>query len=451
MHVGLRTRLTLVFALAMALVLVALGAFVYVRLRSDLLAAVDLSLRPRGQALADAVAAGTNDLRREHSTMVDQDEAFGQVLDGSGAIVDTSPGVAAAALLSVDQLPRGRAPVFRTLQVSGFDAPVRLLAASVDSRAGPRVVLVGATLGDLRDSLARISDTLLIAGPVGLFLSAAGGWLLAGAALRPVERMRREAAAVSASEPSRRLVVPPNRDELARLATTLNAMLDRLQEALERERRFVDDASHELRSPLATLRAEIDLALARPRAGAELEQSLRSAGEDVQRLQRLTEDLLILARSNGGRVPVRPEDTSLPDLLARSAAMVQSQATTSGVDLTVTPTEGTAHLDPERVKQAIRNLLDNAIRHTPRGGQVELSATRSESRLRITVTDSGPGFAPDVLTRAFEPFARSAAGGSADGLGLGLSIVRAVAEAHGGTAMAENAPGGARVTLDLRA
>jgi signal transduction histidine kinase len=326
-----------------------------------------------------------------------------------------------------------------------------LLAVAV---AGPprRIVVVGATLGDVIEARERLLLIMGTGGPVALLVVAVAGWLLAGAALRPVERMRREAAAVSASDPSRRLPVPQTGDELARLATTLNSMLDRLQEALERERRFVDDASHELRTPLATLRGEIDLALTRRRDAEELEASLRSAQEDVIRLERLADDLLVMARTRGGRIPVHRIQTSLVSLAARSVRSVDSLTAAGGVTIDVDASDEMVEVDPERIEQAVRNLLENAIRHTAPGGVVRLSARRLDGFARFIVDDSGPGFPPGLLAHAFEPFTRGEMEtASATGAGLGLSIVQAIAEAHGGSASAENTPDGARVTVDVRA
>ena len=339
--------------------------------------------------------------------------------------------------------------LFRS-QLNPQDDPVRLLAVGV-SGSPRRVVVVGATLGDVIEATQRFLLVMGTIGPLAILITAGAGWLLAGAALRPVEQMRREAAAVSASEPTRRLPVPQTGDELARLATTLNSMLDRLQEAMERERRFVDDASHELRTPIATLRAGIDLALTRRREAPELEATLRSAQEDVLRLQRLADDLLLLARTRGGRIPVHREETSLAALTTRSARSVESQAAAAGVIIEVEPSDETVAVDPDRMEQALRNLLENAIRYTPPGGVVRVSARRLKGFARFVVADGGPGFRPELLAKAFEPFTRGEAEAAGPtGAGLGLSIVRAVAEAHGGSASAENTPAGARVTLEVR-
>lgn len=451
MRIPLRLRLTLVFGVGMAIVLLGLGTYGYLRVGADLQASVDAGLRSRAQVLADAATKGrAQDVVGAKGKLIDPDEAFAQILDMSGQIVEASSAVSNAPLLSALEVSLVADATFITRQLVPQDDPVRLLAVAVDGPAR-RVVVVGATLGDVVEAMQRLLLVMGTIGPLALVITAVAGWLLAGAALRPVEQMRREAAAVSASEPNRRLPVPRTGDELARLATTLNSMLDRLQEALERERRFVDDASHELRTPLATLRGEIDLALTRRRDAPELEASLRSAQEDVAHLQRLADDLLVMARIRGGRISVHRVETSLALLTTRSARAVQRQATAAGVTIDVDASDEAVEVDPERIEQALRNLLENAIRQTRRAGVVCVSARRLDGFARFVVADSGPGFPQDLLASAFEPFTRGdleTAGPT--GAGLGLSIVRAIAEAHGGSASVENTPDGARVTIDIR-
>jgi heavy metal sensor kinase len=451
MRIPLRLRLTLVFSVAMALVLLGLGTYAYLRISADLIASVDAGLRSRAQVLADTVGrVGVRDVVSANGKLIDPDEAFAQVLDASGNIVEASSAVAGKPLLPVSEIASMADATFITRQLDPQDDPVRLLAVPVEGSAR-RVIVVGATLGDVIEASQRLLLVMGTIGPLALLITAVAGWLLSGAALRPVEQMRREAAAVSASEPGRRLPVPGTGDELARLATTLNTMLDRLQEALDRERRFVDDASHELRTPLATLRAEIDLALSRRRDVPELEAALRSAQEDVNRLQRLADDLLLLARTRGGRIPVHRVETSLAELVTRTVHTVEGQAAAAGVAIEVQASDETVAVDPVRIEQALRNLLENAIRHTPQGGVIRVTARRLDGFARFEVDDEGPGFRPDLLSRAFEPFMRGdAETAGPTGAGLGLSIVRAVAEAHGGSASVENTPAGARATLAVR-
>jgi len=230
----------------------------------------------------------------------------------------------------------------------------------------------------------------------------------------------------------------------------LNAMLDQLHEALDRERRFVDEASHELRTPVGVLKAEVDLALKGPRSRDELEAALGSIAQEAERLRRLTQDLLVLARSDRGRLPVHRNDVDISSIIGRVAAEFEDRASGEGVRLRISGSNVRARVDGDRVRQATENLVDNALRHTPRGGEVELRAERDDSRLRIVVSDSGSGSPEDLLDRAFEPFARADDDREGDGAGLGLTIVRAVAESHGGSATARNLDGeGASVEIDL--
>ncbi|MBA3363971.1 MAG: HAMP domain-containing protein [Actinobacteria bacterium] len=303
---------------------------------------------------------------------------------------------------------------------------------------------------DQDEAVAWLTVLVAIGGPIVLLALSALGWILAGAALRPVEELRSEAAAISTSEPSRRLPVPETGDELQRLAETLNGMLDQLHEALDRERRFVDEASHELRTPLGILKAEVDLALKEPRSRDELESALRSIAQETERLRRLTQDLLVLARSDRGRLPVHRTDVDVSSIIGRVAAEFEGRASQEGVRLRVSCSKVRARVDADRLRQAVENLVDNALHHAGRGGRVEVRADLDGTRLRVVVSDSGSGFPEDLLGRVFEPFAREDGDREGDEAGLGLAIVRAVAEAHGGSATARNLEdGGASVSLDL--
>ena len=313
-----------------------------------------------------------------------------------------------------------------------------------------RVLVVGASLDDQRQTLGRLATSLAVGGPLALVLAVGVTWLLVGWTLRPVESMRGEAAAISASDPGRRLPVPGTGDELARLAETLNAMLERLEEAIERERRFVDDASHELRTPLANLKAELDLAPRRSRTADELEWALRSAAEETDRLARLADDLLVLARADRGRLPIKREPVDVARMVGGTVDTFAARASERGVGIDVrVPEELRADVDELRMRQALGNLLDNGLRYVPSGGRMRVAAERNDSWLGLEVRDTGPGFPPEFLPVAFEAFARPDTSRSRPGrgTGLGLSIVAAVAEAHGGTVVADNLPGGGAVVV----
>jgi len=451
MHLPIRGRLTLVSAALMAAVLAVSGAFLYLRLRADLLEAVDAGLESRAQSLLTSLQRSAGALG-EGGGLIDPGDAFAQVLGPDATVIESSAGLGAAPLLTGAEVAGLQGPTFLEREVQTVDEAVeaRLLAVGA---SGGRVLVVGASLDDQHEALARLATLLAVGGPLVLLLASGVGWVVAGAALRPVERMRTEAAAISASEPGRRLPPAGTGDEVARLGETLNEMLDRLEQALQRERRFVDEASHELRTPLANLRIELDLALRHARSTEELEAALRSAAEETERLARLAEDLLVLARADRGRVPVRREEVDVAELLSGQVEAFAARAAKAGVSIEVLVPRGLrANVDPLRIRQAVGNLLDNALRHTPPHGTVFVEVGHTDNSLSLEVRDTGEGFPPSFLRNAFEPFARPDASRSRpDGLGgagLGLAIVRAVAEAHGGTVEASNRPGGgAAVTL----
>jgi two-component system, OmpR family, sensor kinase len=257
--------------------------------------------------------------------------------------------------------------------------------------------------------------------------------------------MRRRARMISADSPDARLPLPPAEDEVRRLGETLNEMLERLEQGLIRERSFVADASHELRTPLAILKMELELAMLHGATIEELEDALRSAAEETDRLARLADDLLVLARADEGRLPVRPVRLDVRELLE---SVSRRFAAPAGRRLEVdVPANLAVDGDELRLEQALGNLVDNALRHG--GGKVRLAAVRTDGMIELHVADEGDGFPPELLPRAFERFARADHTRSRGGAGLGLSIVAAIAHAHGGEACAANREHGADVWLAM--
>ena len=451
----IRLRLTLAFTLAMAVVLAGVGAFLYVRLGSSLLEVVDEGLRARSAELAPRAARGDTQLATAAGTdLVDRDERLVQVLDARGRVVDATPGLGAQPLLQGPAFGRaisGATTLFELYGVRGFAGRARILATPVDAANGKRVLLVGASLEDRDETVHGFLVAVAVVGPAALLLVSLLGYALATAALRPVESMRREADAISASEPGRRLPLPASRDEIRLLGETLNEMLERLETALERERGFVADASHELRTPLTLLTTELELALRGQRSEEELLEALRSAAGEADRLTQLADDLLLLARSDRGVLPLRRERVEAGALLARVAGRVADRATAVERSVTVdAPDELTIDADPLRLEQALGNLIENALRHGR--GSIRLSAVRNDGWIEFHVLDEGAGFPPEYLPRAFDRFSRADQARSGEGAGLGLTIAAAIASAHGGTIHAANGPdGGADVWLSVRA
>jgi signal transduction histidine kinase len=219
-------------------------------------------------------------------------------------------------------------------------------------------------------------------------------------------------------------------------------MLDRLQESMQRERRFLDRASHELRTPLTVLRMELDLALSRPRSPDELRAALGNASSETDRLVRLAEDLLVLSRAREGRLPLERRDTDVAEVVRRAGAANAARAAAAGVDLQVRPGDSlVARIDPDRIRQALDDLLDNAFRHGASGGSILVGAARDGEAIRLSVQDDGPGFPREMLDG-------DADGSGRDAGGLGLAVARAIAEGHGGRLVLENADGhGARAAV----
>jgi two-component system, OmpR family, sensor kinase len=260
--------------------------------------------------------------------------------------------------------------------------------------------------------------------------------------------MRRRAAAVSATAPGR-LPVPSSRDEISRLAITLNEMLARLEAAFEHERQFVANASHELRTPLAMLRTELELALRRPRTHDELQDAVRSAAQETNRLSQLAEDLLLIARADQGALPLRTEPVGVGELLSTVTERFARRAREQGQEIEARPTSALVAADPARVEQALANLVDNALTHG--AGPIDLFAVERDDVVELHVADAGAGFPAGFVDRAFDRFSRADEARTSGGSGLGLSIVALIAQAHGGSVGAANRPeGGADVWLALR-
>jgi two-component system OmpR family sensor kinase len=448
----IRLRLLLTFVAVMTAVLSATGLFLYARVGAALDRTIDQSLRARaGDVVALVRQAGPGPWDQGRNRLDQQGQNLVQVLDEGGTVVDSPPQIGAYRLLDEAEAARAASTtvVVPQRRLPGSDDPARLLATPVVARGGQRfVVVVGTSLEGRGDALESLVTQLLIGGPLALLLSSLAAYGLATAALRPVESMRREAEAVSAAEPGRRLPLPPARDEVARLGATLNTMLGRLETALARERRFVSDASHELRTPLAALRTELELALWRKRTPEELEQALRSAAEETERLSHLAEDLLVLARSENGVLPVQRQQLEAVELLADVQARYGRRAAMAGRRLEVRSDDRLVlFVDRLRAEQALGNLVENALRHGR--GHITVRAARGDGRVELRVRDQGPGFSPEFVAHAFDPFSRGDPARPGPGAGLGLAIVDVIARAHGGVAHAENRDGGAEVWLDL--
>ena len=440
----IRLRMTAAFAVAMAAVLAGTALFLYLRLGSHLAIALDRELRVRAQDLA-AVATEGGPLPA--SRFIEHGESYAQVIGPDGRVVNATAPLGGRPLLDSDELTRARRRPYYLDEptVPGLDEPSRLLATSV----GRNVLVVGVTTQDRAETLAAFRRELLIAGPIALLLASGAGYLLAGLALRPVESMRRRAATISAETPGERLPVPATGDELQRLGETLNEMLGRLETGLERERSFVADAGHELRTPLAALRTELELALRQGGSAHELRAAVGRSAQEVERLTHLAEDLLVIARSDRGSLPLRVEAVDLDELFAGVVRRVDWHAQAAGKRVLAAAAGRRVNGDRVRLEQALVNLVDNALRYG--GRSITLEAAARNGSVELHVRDDGTGFPDEFLGRAFERFSRGDTARGRGGAGLGLAIVRTIAEAHGGSAHAANRARGTDVWIALPA
>jgi signal transduction histidine kinase len=436
----LRVRLSVAFATAMTLVLVACALFVYLRLQEDLDDTVDAALEARLQTVV-AVARAGGDLPR--SLVGEPEEGFAQLVTPDGQLLQAEGG-AQRPVLTADEAAGAAAGLLRLeRKVPGVDGTSRVFARP----AGTGVAVVGYSLEDRDDTLASLVTSFAVIGPIGVATASLIGYLLAAVALHPIERMRRRAEEVSLEPDDPLLPLPAARDEVRRLGVTLNEMLARLRESFERERTFVADASHELRTPIAVVKAELEGALRSGDYGPDVHDSLVAAVAECDQLAQLAEDLLVLAAASEGRLRVRAETLPARDALDAVRDRFTDRAAHSGRTIGVVVEDGLQlRADPVLLRQALGNLVDNSLRHG--GGAVLVRAMSDGDVDFVDVSDAGPGFGPDLARVAFERFRRGDAARTRGGSGLGLAIVRAVAEAHGGSAEIE--PDGLTATVRLR-
>jgi heavy metal sensor kinase len=324
----------------------------------------------------------------------------------------------------------------------------------------PALIHVADSLGDVPNTLTSLRNSLLLLAPLAVLISGASGYWLAGRALAPVDEVTSLAREIEASRLSQRLPVPKARDEIGRLVETFNQMISRLETSFATMKRFTADASHELRGPLATMRGAVDVALSRPREPAEYRDVLASVGEDVDRLRAITEDLLVLARADAGRVQMEKAPVRLDVLAEEVAESFRPAAEENQVGLSANNLPAVTVLGDERwLRQLVVNLVENAVKFTSAapppygGGSVSVELTSVDGTARLSVVDSGPGIPAEALGRIFERFFRADDARSqslVSGSGLGLAVAAWIVEAHGGTIEAGNRPeGGSLFTVSL--
>lgn len=438
-----RFRVTALATLAVFAVLAATSAGLVLSQRRLLTGNLESALRQRGEELADLLATDRLPARLGGTG----DDAAAQVATLDGAVVASSANLEATGR-PIAAPPASTRPggTLRTVQIPTLDDErFRVLSRRVDTAGGSHVLHLAAGLEDISESTGALQRSLAFAVPAVTLLLAFVAWWLVGRALRPVEALRAEVADIGTGDLHRRVAELPGDDEIARLASTMNRMLDRVEEAARHQQRFVADASHELRSPLTRIRAEVEVDLAHP-GGADPVATHRSVLEETIALQHLVDDLLTLARSDAREAGVGEGEVDLDD--------VAREVSRRDVDRVVLRRHGAG---PARVRgdrgeltRAIGNLVDNAVRHA--SGTVTLTLGDRDGAAVVTVEDDGPGIPPGARERVFERFARldDARSGSSGGTGLGLAIARDIARRHGGDITVDPAfASGARLVMTV--
>jgi len=452
---SLRLQLAAWYTIAFAVLLLLTGAVFYQYLERSLEASVDTDLQLRAQQIGSSLVLqnGTLTLRDLTIALPGLDTTTHRT-DLPSA--DVNQGMLVR-LLDAHGTMLGETPAFRSLRVpaasvtqplqdtpwqgtvlSTSDQEVRLYSRTLTSAGKPVVVIqVGESLATLHTLLHQLVAALLVVGFLALLACAVGSYWLAGRSFAPMKRLAETARKIQGGDLHQRVPVPPVRDEMQYLALTFNAMLDSLDASFSRQRRFVADASHELRTPVAVIRNKAEVALRRPRSQEDYCRALHNIHAETERLSHLISDLLALARGDEGQAQFEREAVRLDTLVESVMANAQGLAEERGITLSMeVPQPVTLIGDEARLIQVLINLLDNAIRYTNPGGHVHMSLRASGAATQLVVRDTGIGIAPEHLPHIFERFyradpSRQRTGGS--GTGLGLSIVEWIIRKHGGS------------------
>src|SRR2546430_1598109 len=425
-------------------VLTVIGGYQIQRLRAELTADLDRSLDLRSTQIAASIR---DDTRVSEFASISNTALAGlpsdsgaQLLSIRGVMGSSDDEIAGRPMISANQLTEALdgQSVRGTVTLGPAGIPFRLLAQRLDARRDGRVLVLAASMQGIESALHRLLVILLTDGPLALLIAAASGWWLASLALRPVAAVTDKARQISVDRLDERVPVPKTADEVGRLADTFNAMLDRLEAGVQAQRRLIADASHDLRTPLAVMRSEIDVALAGGDLPPDAVEVLSSTAEEVERMSRMVDNLLALAQADQGGLELFVRPVDLRDLAEVTAAKLGRLAQAKGLAITVDGRAAVGHADRDRLGQVVTNLVENAVKYTTHGG-VRLAAWQQGDEAGISVADTRPGIAPDELSRVFDRFYRTdtARGRAVDGSGLGLAIAQEIVHAHGGRIWAE--------------
>jgi two-component system OmpR family sensor kinase len=459
---SLKVRLTLWYGIALALILAVFAGTLYIVIAKSLKEQVDHSLEEAGTVAVKALEERRvgpffkfDDLVDEFPELAVLDKFF-QIFSPAGMITIQSPNVRRRDIpLSRTALAAALAgrPVFESARFPK-EPPVRLLSIPIHYEGRlTHILQIGTSLREVEEMRNRLLLTLLLTGPLALAVALAGGWFLAGRALRPVEAITEAARRIAGGDLTQRLVVSQSTDEIGRLATTFNEMIGRLEVSFRQIQRFSADASHELRTPLTVMKGETELALRRPRSPEDYRLVLESSLEEIDRMTRIVEDLLFLSRADLGEVRMERRQVQLDALVED----IQRQAVVLGqersIEVVIAAVEPAIVLGDElRLRELVLNLVDNAVNYSRPGSKVEMTLVREDGTARLSIADHGIGIPPDAQARIFDRFYRTdeARAHFPKGTGLGLAICKWIADVHHGRIEVQSEPGqGSRFTLVL--
>lgn len=426
--------------MAVLLVLVITSVALVISQRRLLVENLDEQLSVAAAETADRVAEG--DVDALVADFGDDDSAL-QITSDEGEVLASTPNIAGAGPLAGPP-EEGTPSTIRTTELPHETSPFRVLSLRVEIPEGPVVLHAAATLEDVTESTQALTRSLMVAVPTASALLAAVVWWLVGRTLAPVEAIRRDVASIGGADLHRRVPEPGTGDEIDRLAHTMNRMLSRIESSSEQQRRFIDDASHELRSPLTRMRTELEVDLAHP-GGSDPITTHQSLLEETVGLQRLVEDLLALARLDAAAAPARRSLVELDDIVLREVSRIH---TPREVEVRADPVSvARVTGDADQLSRAVRNLVENAVTHATT--TVTVGLVEDDGSVVLSVADDGPGIPADQRGRVFERFSRldEARSHDAGGTGLGLAITRAIVEAHDGEIRVEDHRPGAKFVI----
>lgn len=441
---SIRVRTTLAATLVVGVAAIVAGLVLVQVLRATLTHNLDALAKVRASDVATLMRSGT---LRDTIPSAFEETSLVQVVDPAGHVIASSANLQGQSPI-LDRVSLNGGPEIRTVQSLpiGEGQAFRVVIEHASSGPNPVTILVATSLGPTNGTLHDVSLALLLTLPVLLVVVASTAWIMTGRTLRPVESIRQQVAEISTRELSRRVPVPTTSDEVERLARTMNSMLGRLEEARAREERFVADASHELRSPISAVRAQLETALAH-QGGVEWPAVARTVLDEELGMERVISELLLLARADAGTLA---EHRMVLDLRQLVQVELDGLGQREGVTLDASTTsEARVVGDPDQLARVIRNVVENAQRHA--AGSVSVEVAVAGQNAEVIVADDGPGIPPADRERVFDRFTRldEARSRRSGGVGLGLPIAKEIVTAHGGSIAVADAAKGARIVIRL--